>query len=134
QVKGEEPARPRSIDGRIPRDLETIVLKAIDKDPARRYATSDAMAEDLRRFLDDEPILARRVSQAEVLWRWSRRHKAVAALLTTLALVLTIGCAVMTVLWSRAERNATNARSLAASEKVARGEAQTLATKEAKAR
>ncbi len=59
QIKNEEPTRPRSIDRRIPRDLETIVLKAIDKDPARRYPTADAMAEDLRRFLADEPIQAR---------------------------------------------------------------------------
>ena len=65
QIKTEEPARPRSLDGRIPRDLETIVLKAIDKDPDRRYPTADALAEDLRRFLDDEPIQARRTSTAE---------------------------------------------------------------------
>ena len=51
RIKTEEPARPRSLDARIPRDLETIVLKAIDKDPERRYATAEAMAEDLRRFL-----------------------------------------------------------------------------------
>ena len=62
RIKTEEPARPRSLDARIPRDLETIVLKAIDKDPAQRYATAEAMAEDLRRFLADEPIKARQVS------------------------------------------------------------------------
>ena len=56
-IKTVEPPRPRSIDPRIPRDLETIVLKAIEKEPADRYASADAMAEDLRRFLDDEPIL-----------------------------------------------------------------------------
>ena len=56
QIKAVEPARPRSRDPRIPRDLETIVLKAIEKDPGDRYPTADAMAEDLRRFLDDEPI------------------------------------------------------------------------------
>ena len=66
--QGEEPLRPRSIDARIPRDLETIVLKAIDKDPARRYATADAIAEDLRRYLADEPIQARRTSTAESCW------------------------------------------------------------------
>ncbi len=56
RVLSDEPPRPRSLDERIPRDLETIVLKAIDKEPGRRYPTADAMAEDLRRFLDDEPI------------------------------------------------------------------------------
>ena len=64
QIKTEEPTRPRALDRRIPRDLETIVLKAIDKDPERRYPTADALAEDLRRFLADEPIQARRVAPA----------------------------------------------------------------------
>ena len=79
RIKTEEPARPRSLDGRIPRDLETIVLKAIDKDPERRYPTADAMAEDLRRFLDDEPIQARRISGAERAWRWCRRNPGLAS-------------------------------------------------------
>jgi eukaryotic-like serine/threonine-protein kinase len=65
RIKGEEPVRPQLLDNRIPRDLETIVLKAIDKSPERRYATADAMAEDLRRFLDDEPVLARRTTAVE---------------------------------------------------------------------
>ena len=68
--------RPRSIDPRIPRDLETIVLKAIDKDPRGRYPSAEALAEDLQRFLEDRPIRARRVSSAERLLRWGRRNKA----------------------------------------------------------
>jgi WD40 repeat protein/tRNA A-37 threonylcarbamoyl transferase component Bud32 len=80
RIKTEEPARPRSLDARIPRDLETIVLKAIEKDPKQRYASMEAMAEDLRRFLDDEPIQARRTSAAERSARWARRHPAIAAL------------------------------------------------------
>ena len=75
-----EPPRPRSIDPRIPRDLETIVLKAIEKDPGDRYATAEAMAEDLRRFLDDEPILARRAAAPERYARWARRNPVIAAL------------------------------------------------------
>jgi hypothetical protein len=51
QIKTVDPTRPRSLDPRVPRDLETIVLKAIEKDPRARYASADAMAEDLRRFL-----------------------------------------------------------------------------------
>src|SRR5262249_57057328 len=60
QIKAEDPPRPRVLDPRIPRDLETIVLKAIAKDPQGRYPSADALGEDLRRFLADEPIRARR--------------------------------------------------------------------------
>ena len=141
QVTEAEPDPLGKLNRQVPHDLETIVHKAIDKDPARRYASAGALAEDLQRFIDDEPIQARRVSDAERLWRWSRRHKAVAALLATLATVLTLGCAVMAVLWSRAEQSASIARSkeliaqtLATKEAAARGEAQALATKEATAR
>ena len=93
QIKSVEPPRPRSIDSRVPRDLETIVLKAIEKDPGDRYATAEAMAEDLRRFLDDEPIRARRVATAERYARWARRNPIIAALggvLTVVLLVATI--------------------------------------------
>ena len=65
EIKSKDPLSLRSIDGRIPRDLETIVRKAIDKEPARRYSSAEAMAEDLRRFLDNEPILARQSSSVE---------------------------------------------------------------------
>jgi eukaryotic-like serine/threonine-protein kinase len=80
QIKNEEPVRPRAIDGRIPRDLETIVLKAIEKDPRARYRSAEAMGEDLRRFVADEPIRARQVRALERSWRWARRNKAIAAL------------------------------------------------------
>ena len=80
QIKTEEPPRPRAIDARIPRDLETIVLKAIEKDPKARYLSAEAMGEDLRRFLADEPILARQVSAVERYWRWAKRNPAIAGL------------------------------------------------------
>jgi WD40 repeat protein len=83
QIAKAVPPRPRSIDPQIPRDLETIVLKAMDKDPTRRYASAEDMAEDLRRFLDDEPIHARRASLPEQLGRWARRNKAVSTLTAT---------------------------------------------------
>ena len=94
QIKTEEPPRPRSLDGRIPRDLETIVLKAIDKDQKARYQSAEAMGEDLGRFLADEPIRARQVGAAERYWRWARRNRAIAVLgglLTGLLVALTIG-------------------------------------------
>ena len=60
QVTGEEPPAPRQINPAIPRDLETIVLKAIAKQPAERYASAQELADDLRHFLEDRPILAKR--------------------------------------------------------------------------
>jgi serine/threonine protein kinase len=110
QVRHREPARPRSVDGRIPRDLETIVLKAIDKDPRGRYPTAAALGEDLQRFVEDRPIRARRISPAERLWRWARRNKAIASLLTLLAIVLVGGFAATSLLWVRAERSAARER------------------------
>jgi tetratricopeptide (TPR) repeat protein len=85
-VTEEQPTRPRKLDLNIPRDLETIVLKATAREPEHRYATPGALAEDLRAFLDDRPILARRATPAERLARWCRRNRAVAAL--TAAVVL----------------------------------------------
>jgi WD40 repeat protein/tetratricopeptide (TPR) repeat protein len=127
QVTTEEPDRLGKLNPKIPRDLETIVHKAIERDPSHRYATAGELAADLQRFLDDEPIQARRLSQTERLGRWSRRHKAVAGLLATLASVLVIGFAVMAVLWTRAENSAAVARSKEA-------EAQRLAGTAAQAR
>ena len=73
----------------MPRDLETIVHKAIDRDPAHRYATAGELAADLQRFLDDEPIRARRTSTTERLARWSRHHPGIAGLAAALMLVMT---------------------------------------------
>jgi serine/threonine protein kinase/WD40 repeat protein len=83
-----EPVRPRKLDPQIPRDLETIVLKAIAKNPADRFSTAGEMARELGRFADGRPIHSRRASAPERLWRWSRRNPAV-ALLTLLAAILT---------------------------------------------
>ena len=91
------PTRPREIEPEIPRDLETIVLKAIAEDPARRYPTAGKLAEDLERFLTHRPIRARRTSWFERFWRWARRNKAVAALgLLTLSLLVLVSI-VMTI-------------------------------------
>src|SRR5262245_17133998 len=76
----DDPVRPRKADRQIPRDLETIVLKAIDKEPAQRYQTAAELGGDLKRFLDDRPILARHTGIAERAWRWSRRHPSRVAL------------------------------------------------------
>jgi WD40 repeat protein len=87
RIKTQEPPRPRALDRRIPRDLETIVLKATHKEARRRYPTAEAMAEDLRRLLANEPIKAKRTSHLARLRLWGRRNPALAALLLVLALV-----------------------------------------------
>ena len=74
----------------IPRDLATIIHKAIDIEPAARYQTAGELADDLRRFLNDEPIQARRVSWLEHFVRWSRHNKALASLLMTLVLLVSV--------------------------------------------
>jgi serine/threonine protein kinase/WD40 repeat protein len=90
RILHEEPVRPRKHDPRIPRDLETVVLKSMAKDPAQRYSTAEELAEDLRRFLADRPILARRTSLVERSWRWCRRNRAVAGLAGFVLLLLCV--------------------------------------------
>jgi eukaryotic-like serine/threonine-protein kinase len=88
QVIQKEPPRPRSIDPRIPRDLETICLKCLDKDPDRRYATAQELADDLRRFVNRFAILAKRTGPLGRAKRWAKRNPWVAGL-AVLVLVLT---------------------------------------------
>src|SRR5262245_44283904 len=80
QVRERDPAPPRSVRRTIPRDLETICLKCLQKDPARRYRSADALADDLERYLRGEPIQARRTGTAERVGKWARRRPAVAGL------------------------------------------------------
>ena len=93
-IANQDPIRPRLIVPSIPVDLETIILKATDKNPKRRYPTAAALAEDLRRLIDGRPILARQVSTVERMWIWAVRNPAVASLLGLLllaALVVLVG-------------------------------------------
>jgi serine/threonine protein kinase len=77
QIAFAEPRPPRTVDRAIPRDLETIILKAVAKNPAERYATAQELADDLQRFLDDKPILARRPTIRDRAAKWARRHRTV---------------------------------------------------------
>lgn len=92
-IARESPRRPRAIDPAIPRDLETIVLRAIEKEPGHRYPTAAAMAEDLERFLSGRPILGRPISPWRRAWGWARRNPATAGALVAGAAVLAIGAA-----------------------------------------
>jgi serine/threonine protein kinase len=95
QVTQEEPPAPRRINPGVPRDLETIVVKAIARNTDHRYQSAGELAEDLQRFLEDRPILARRTSAIHRLWRWCRRNRAVASL-AALAMLLLIAVAIAT--------------------------------------
>jgi hypothetical protein len=80
QVVADDPVPPGQLNAKVPRDLETICLKCLHKQPERRYASALALADDLRRWLDGQPILARPVTRVERLWKWARRRPAAAAL------------------------------------------------------
>lgn len=91
QVTQEDPPPPRRFQAAVPRDLETIVLKAIASHPEHRYQTAGDLAEDLRRFIEDRPILARPITLTGRLWRWCRRNRATALLAgAALSLLITI--------------------------------------------
>ncbi len=130
QVKTFEPIPPSRLVPRLPRDVETIALRCLQKDSSKRYASAAALAGDLRRFQAGEPILARRTGPAERAWRWARRNKTVASLLATVAVVLASGLGGMAALWARSEYHANIA---SASARKAGELAQTEATARAAA-
>jgi tetratricopeptide (TPR) repeat protein len=102
-VLNEEPRPPRSLAPAPPRDLETICLKCLQKDPSGRYSSALALADDLDCWLAGEPIQARPVGQAERLWRWCRRNPLVAGLTAALFAVVVAGLIGLTALWLHAE-------------------------------
>jgi hypothetical protein len=127
QVLHDEPRSLRSLNDRIPRDLETICVKAMAKEPARRYASARELADDLRRLLNDEPIQARPVGQAERFSRWCRRNPVVASLTAAVATLLVVAAAGATVL-------AVQFQLIAHQEERRRTAAEDRATAEAKAK
>ena len=130
QVTNEEPVPPSRLQPPVPRDLETICLKCLQKDMGKRYGSARLLADDLRRFLSDEPILARPVSNWERLTRWCRRNPRVAALVGTVAILLiVVACGSLAFAYRLSEEKARTeeqkqiAERNAASEKSAREEA-----------
>jgi hypothetical protein len=90
QVLANDPVPPRLLQPKVPRDLETICLKCLQKEPPRRYGSSRELVEDLNRFLGGHAIRARPVSRPERLWRWTRRNKGLAAGLAAAVLSLVV--------------------------------------------
>jgi tetratricopeptide (TPR) repeat protein/predicted Ser/Thr protein kinase len=102
QVRTQLPVAPTLLTGKVPRDLETICLKCLHKDPRQRYVSARALAEDVARFLDGKTILARPAGSVEKTWRWCRRRPAQAALAAAL-LVLVLGGGA-TAFWYQGEQ------------------------------
>jgi WD40 repeat protein len=127
RVTTAEPTRLDVVNPAIPRDLVTIVQKAIDREPGRRYATAGELAGDLQRFLDDQPIRARRVSALEQLARWGRHHPGVAASLAVIALLLVAVAVASAVTAWRFERLAGERELARAAADAARREAEEAA-------
>jgi serine/threonine-protein kinase len=115
QVRTSEPIPPSQFQPKVPRDLETICLKCLQKDPTKRYDRAAALGEDLHRFLAGEPIRARPVSRAEWLWRWCRRNPRVAALGGAVLSLLVAWTLTSTLLYRLARANERAALSHAAS-------------------
>jgi WD40 repeat protein len=109
QVKTTEPVPPSRLVAGLPRDVETIALKCLQKEPGKRYDSAAALAVDLRRFLTGEPIVARPVPSWERAWRWCRRHPTPATLTAAIILVAALG--LTGILWAWNE--AVKARDLA---------------------
>lgn len=130
-VLHQDPIPPSRLQPKVPRDLETICLKCLEKETAKRYATARDLAEDLRRYQANEPITARPVSASEQVFKWVRRRPAIAALLGLLLLVTVLGFAGVTQQWlqtrdaldqARASEHAEAIASAAAKEQARRAE------------
>ncbi len=124
-VRTEEPVPPTRLQPKIPVDLETICLKCLQKDPAKRYQGAGALAEDLERFLEDRPILARPVGTVERLARWCRRNPKLARLTATVAGLLVLVAAVSTSAAVSLDRANGQLEALNKTESAARQSAQT---------
>ncbi len=107
QILNDEPRSPRSLNDLVPRDLETVCLKAMAKEPNRRYASARELADDLRRYLRGEPVRARPTGLGTKLWRLVRRKPLAASLTVAFVAALLGGSIISTVFWRRAEANAT---------------------------
>ncbi|MBT4865284.1 MAG: protein kinase [Planctomycetaceae bacterium] len=141
QVIHEDAPSLRKLNATVPRDLETICLKCLQKEPGQRYQTAGKLGEDLQRFINGEAVLARPISQAARLWRWCKRNRAIAVLTATVAVSLIVGvtASVFFAFDANSERNKAdnernNALNLAAEKDKLAEEKTKLAAEESAAR
>jgi serine/threonine protein kinase len=116
-VKEQPPESPRSLNPNVSRDLETICLKCLAKDPRRRYASAQALADDVRSWLDSRPIAARRVGPTERAWLWCKRKPAIAALATAVALAVVGGTGGIFFVQAKANTNLRASNTLLAQQR-----------------
>jgi serine/threonine protein kinase/tetratricopeptide (TPR) repeat protein len=110
KIAFEDPAAPRHLNRAIPADLETIVLKSLEKNPAERYETAEIFANDLLSFIEDRPIVARRPTVLDRAMKWSRRHRPIVAAVAAVLLFSIIGLTVSTLFMANAAGVATRER------------------------
>ena len=134
QVQTAEPVPPSRLQATVPRDLETICLRCLRKEPQRRYASAQQLADDVRRFLAGEPIHARPVSTWERAVKWARRRPAIAALSALLFVVTAAGFGLVTWKWQEAEFNREAEATARHQAETAEQAAEALAAKERTAR
>ena len=126
QVRTQEPVPPRRLQPTVPRDLETICLKCLQKEPVRRYATASDLADDLLRFEAGEPIVARPVGTLERSASWMRRHPTVAGLIAAVVLVTLTAFGLVAWQWREALRQRRLADGRAGRERQARDEVEKI--------
>ncbi|HKB02789.1 MAG TPA: serine/threonine-protein kinase, partial [Gemmataceae bacterium] len=126
-VEEQEPARPRWLNPQCDPDLEAVALKCLEKDPASRYETAGALADDLARWLRNEPVTARRAGPGRRAWKWMRRNPAVTVLALNIVLALLAGASISAVYAVKADKRAKEA---ATNEQAARRQEQIVRYRE----
>src|SRR5262249_50204350 len=124
QVIHDEPPHPRKLNGSVPKDLDTLVMHCLEKSPARRFQRAQEFADELNRFLRNEPIRSRPTSRMERGWRCCRRNPVVAGLSSAVVLSLTSAAIISSLSYFRAERARQEAAGDLARVRVAEADAQ----------